>query len=137
MAVYQKVLQYAQTTRGFYEITEAVATFVQECRVEVGVANVFLKHTSASLMINENADPSVLKDLDLYMRELAEDRDYFSHTYEGADDMPSHIKSALLGVTLSIPITTSRLNIGTWQGIYLCEHRDHSYQREIIVTVYG
>ena len=137
MLVHQKSLYLEQTQRGFYEVTAEISSFVHECGVETGMVNLFLKHTSASLMINENADPSVLTDLDNYMRELAEGRDYFTHTYEGDDDMPSHIKSALLGVTLTVPVTKGRLNLGTWQGIYLCEHRDHASQREIVMTVYG
>lgn len=106
--------------------------------VEIGLLHLMLQHTSASLTINENADPSVRKDMESFFNHtVAEDTPYFIHTYEGADDMPAHIKSSLLGCELTIPIQQGRLALGTWQGIILGEHRDHGGSRSIIATLHG
>jgi len=122
---------------GFYDITSDISHVVRESSVEIGIVHIFLKHTSASLTINENADALVVKDFRNFLTELADGKDYYEHTYEGSDDMPSHIKSSLLGVSLQVPITDGRLNLGTWQGIYLCEHRFESSVREVVVTMMG
>ena len=105
---------------------------------ESGLLNVFVKHTSCGLTINENADPDVRTDLDNILDNLVPERQpYYEHTIEGDDDMPAHAKSSLMGVSLTIPVTNHRLNLGTWQGIYLCEFRDHGGERTIVLTVYS
>ena len=102
-----------------------------------GIVNCFLLHTSASLTINENADPDVRKDLEMALGKIAPETWPYVHTEEGPDDMPAHVKSSLLGCSLNIPITNGRLNLGTWQGIYLCEHRNHPTRRSIVITASG
>lgn len=107
-------------------------------RIETGLMNLFLRHSSASLTINENADPSARRDLEVHLDTLAPERaPHYSHTFEGDDDMPAHIKSSLLGVSLTIPVQDGALCLGTWQGIYLCEHRDHGGRRELVATLFG
>lgn len=125
--------------RGFHLVTDEVRQKVPEIRdYAIGLAHLFIQHTSASLALNENADPSVRQDMEAYFTEaVPEDAPYFIHTYEGPDDMPAHIKAALLGSSLSIPISDGRLNLGTWQGIYLCEHRNRPHRRRVVVTLYG
>jgi len=104
---------------------------------EKGLLNIFIKHTSAALTLNENADPSVRHDLDTAMREIVtENTSHYTHTMEGSDDMPAHIKSSLFGQSLTIPISEGHLNIGTWQGIYLCEFRNRKHRRRLVLTVY-
>ena len=123
--------------RGYYLITDKIISSVQESLVgvEVGLLHLFLQHSSASLTINENADPTVREDFKRFEEHLVP-RDFpYRHDYEGEDDMPAHIKSSLMGCQLSIPITAGRLALGTWQGIYLCEHRDQSHQRHILLTL--
>ncbi len=105
--------------------------------VETGLLHLFIKHTSASLSINENADPTVREDMENFYTDIADDKPYYIHTYEGADDMPAHIKASMLGSSLTIPITNGRMNLGTWQGIYLGEHREHGGNRRIIMTLYA
>lgn len=133
----QKSLKYEDLKMGFYDITSDINKLIANSDIEIGLVHIFLKHTSASLTINENADPLVLKDFRNFLDELADDKEYYEHTYEGTDDMPSHIKSSLLGVSLQVPLSDGRLNLGTWQGIYLCEHRYVSSVREVVVTVLG
>ena len=125
--------------RGFHLVTDEIRQKVPEIsRYAVGVAHLFIQHTSASLALNENADPSVRQDMEAYFtKTVPEDAPYFIHTYEGPDDMPAHIKAVVLGSSLSIPISNGRLNLGTWQGIYLCEHRNRPYQRRLVVTLSG
>ena len=107
-------------------------------RFVLGLAHFFIQHTSAALALNENADPSVRTDLEAHFNQLAtENAPYYIHTYEGADDMPAHIKAVLLGSSLTLPIRHGRLNLGTWQGIYLCEHRDRARGRHLVVTLHG
>jgi secondary thiamine-phosphate synthase enzyme len=106
-------------------------------RIQVGMLHLFLRHTSASLTINENADVDVRRDLDMALHHIVPDRLSFRHSMEGRDDMPAHVKSSLMGVSLQIPISEGRLMLGTWQGIYLCEHRSLGHRREIICTLYG
>ncbi|NVK54131.1 MAG: YjbQ family protein [Alteromonadaceae bacterium] len=125
--------------RGFHIITDKLMAGLPQIKhVEIGLLHLMLQHTSASLTINENADPSVRKDMESFFNHtVAEDTPYFIHTYEGADDMPAHIKSSLLGCELTIPIQQGRLALGTWQGIILGEHRDHGGSRSIIATLHG
>ncbi len=137
MRVFQKTLTLPPKPRGFHLITDEVEALVKSSSITVGIAHIFLQHTSASLSINENADPSVRKDFETFFTDIADDKPYYIHTYEGSDDMPAHIKSSLLGNSLTIPVTNGRLNLGTWQGIYLGEHRDFGGSRKIVVTVYG
>jgi secondary thiamine-phosphate synthase enzyme len=103
----------------------------------VGILHVFLQHTSASLCLNENADPDVPRDLELALSAIAREDFPYAHTVEGPDDMPAHVKSAMLGAAVSVPIAAGRLCLGTWQGIYLCEHRDHGGSRRLVLTVHG
>ena len=131
----QVKLQLQPKGRGYYEITSKIASAFKSLP-ETGLLHIFLHHTSAGLMINENADPTVLSDLENYTNELVpEDIPYFVHTYEGPDDMPAHIKSMLYGCQLSIPITDGRIDLGTWQGVFLCEFRNHPTARRITLTV--
>ena len=126
MKYFQTELRLNPLPRGFHLITENIKKAIPEIsKIEVGFLNVFIKHTSASLTINENADPTVRVDFESHFNEMVpEDAPYYIHTYEGPDDMPAHIKASLLGNSVQIPITKGVLNLGTWQGIYLCEHRD-------------
>ncbi|GKV74985.1 hypothetical protein PEC106568_01590 [Pectobacterium carotovorum subsp. carotovorum] len=125
--------------RGFHLVTDEILAQVTGLRqINVGLMHVFIKHTSAALTINENADPTVRQDFESFFNRLVpEDEPYYRHTYEGSDDMPAHLKGSLLGNSLTIPITNGRLNIGTWQGIYLCEHRNHGGNRSLVVTLNG
>ena len=123
--------------RGFHLITQEVLTQVEQLP-EAGIFHLFIKHTSAGLTINENADPSVRVDFEaVFNRLMPENEPYLTHTMEGSDDMPAHIKSALVGSNVSIPITSGQLNLGTWQGIYLCEFRNYGGQRKLVATVYS
>jgi secondary thiamine-phosphate synthase enzyme len=106
-------------------------------KIKMGILHLFLRHTSASLTINENADADVRRDLDMALHHIVPDRLNFRHSMEGRDDMPAHVKSSLMGVTLQIPVREGRLMLGTWQGIYLCEHRSLGHSREIVCTLYG
>ncbi|BES86168.1 MULTISPECIES: secondary thiamine-phosphate synthase enzyme YjbQ [Pectobacterium] len=126
-------------SRGFHLVTDEILAQVTALRqINVGLMQVFIKHTSAALTINENADPTVRQDFESFFNRLVpEDEPYYRHTYEGSDDMPAHLKGSLLGNSLTIPITNGRLNIGTWQGIYLCEHRNHGGSRSLVVTLNG
>lgn len=124
--------------QGFYEITDRVATFVGSQQVDMGLLTVFLHHTSASLMIQENADPTVQEDfLAFFQRLVPEDGRSYRHGYEGPDDMPAHIKSALTTVQLSIPVSDAELDLGTWQGVYLVEHRYRPHRRRITLHLLG
>jgi secondary thiamine-phosphate synthase enzyme len=126
--------------RGFYLITHLIEREMppEARQLRVGLAHVFIHHTSAGLTLNENADPTVRSDFESHFNQMVpENAPYYRHTYEGPDDMPAHIKASLLGSSVTVPITNGRLNTGTWQGIYLCEHRDHGGGRTITVTVQG
>jgi secondary thiamine-phosphate synthase enzyme len=120
-------------------VTDQIERAVPEIRdIKAGVAHVFIKHTSASLTLNENADPTVRADFESHFDvTVPEGAPYYRHTSEGPDDMPAHLKASLLGSAVALPITSGRLNLGTWQGIYLCEHRDHGGPRRIVVTLVG
>jgi secondary thiamine-phosphate synthase enzyme len=137
--IFQQELSLPAFERGYHLITrqvEAACPFLAE--LQTGLLHVFLQHTSASLTINENADPSVRHDFGSYFDRLApEQAPYFTHTQEGPDDMPAHLKTALLDSSLTIPISRGRLNMGTWQGIYLCEHRNQGGRRRLVLTAWG
>ncbi|WP_457935972.1 secondary thiamine-phosphate synthase enzyme YjbQ [Mesorhizobium sp. 10J20-29] len=142
MTAAQTLLTLATRRQGLYEITERVASFVDEAGVETGLLTAFVRHTSCSLLIQENADPDVRRDLEQFFRRLVPPSDdpsmrWVVHTTEGPDDMPAHIKAALTAVSLSIPVTQGRLALGTWQGIYLFEHRDSPHRREIVLHLSG
>ncbi len=137
--IFQKEISLKPRKRGFHLITEEVLQNFSEIKeIEIGFLQVFIKHTSASLTINENADPTVLEDFESHFNKLVpENQPYYKHTQEGPDDMPAHIKSALTGISVQIPITSGKLNLGTWQGIYLCEHRNKGGSRKLVLTAYG
>ena len=133
--VFQKTVSLRSFPRGFHIITNEVEKHLPKM---TGIVNVFIKHTSASLTINENADPSVRKDFETHFNKLvSEEETHFTHTFEGSDDMTSHIKSSLLGSSVTFPIKDGISLFGTWQGIYLCEHRNNGGSRKIIITAYG
>ena len=135
----QKEIHLNARSRGFHLITHELLHELPELRnFKVGMMNVFIMHTSASLTINENADPSVREDFESYFNHaVPENEPYYQHQDEGADDMPAHLKSSILGSSLNIPIADGRPKLGTWQGIYLCEHRDYGGSRRIVVTLQG
>ncbi|MEN9681327.1 MAG: hypothetical protein RLZZ627_1220 [Pseudomonadota bacterium] len=135
----QKTLTLSVRPRGFHLVTRDIIEQLPELReIRVGLAHFFLLHTSASLTVNENADPDVRRDMERQFQELVpEGAPYYTHVMEGDDDMPAHVKSSLLGVSLMVPIASGRLKLGTWQGIYLGEHRDHGGARQMVVTLNG
>ena len=139
MKSFQKEIKLPPYKRGFHLITSTILQHIPEIKeIETGMLNVFIKHTSASLTINENADASVRTDFESHINKMVpENAPYYIHTYEGPDDMPAHIKSSLMGASVQIPISAGRLNLGTWQGIYLCEHRNHGGARSIVITAFG
>jgi secondary thiamine-phosphate synthase enzyme len=139
MKFHQTEIRLPEFPRGFHLITDLIERQVPEiASLNVGLAHVFIKHTSASLSLNENADPTVRADFESHLNRLVpEDAPYYQHRFEGPDDMPAHLKSSLLGSAVTIPITAGRLNLGTWQGIYLCEHRDRGGRRRLVVTAIG
>lgn len=135
----QKEIRLTPRARGFHLITAEILQQLPELAdFSVGLVHIFIQHTSASLTINENADPTVRVDFEsVFNRLVPEDQPYYRHTLEGSDDLPAHIKASLLGPSVTLPLTSGRLNLGTWQGIYLCEHRDHGGSRRLLVTVQG
>lgn len=135
----QKEIRLEAKPRGFSLVTdEIVAQLPELLSLDVGMVNIFIKHTSASLTINENADVTVREDFERYFnRAVPENEPYYEHTYEGSDDMPAHLKSSILGCSLNIPLTAGALNMGIWQGIYLCEHRNHGGPRTLLITLQG
>lgn len=135
----QKSVKLQAKPRGFHLVSDEILEALPEISsINVGLLHLFLQHTSASLSINENADRSVRRDMESHFNQLApEDAPYYEHTYEGSDDMPAHIKSALLGCEMSLPITQGHLQLGTWQGIYLGEHRNSASSRSLIATLAG
>ncbi len=139
MSWLQKEITLAPKPRGFHLVTQEILAQLPELReFQVGLAHIFIKHTSASLALNENVDPTVRQDMETFFSRLVPDgAPYFLHSYEGPDDMPAHIKAVLLGSSVTVPVTQGRFNLGTWQGIYLCEHRDHGGRRRLVVTVTG
>ncbi|MDX5628736.1 MULTISPECIES: secondary thiamine-phosphate synthase enzyme YjbQ [unclassified Brenneria] len=135
----QHEIRLKPKARGFHLITDEVLAQVSELRrIRVGLMHVFIQHTSASLTLNENADPTVRQDFERFFNRLVpEDEPYYRHVDEGSDDMPAHLKGSLLGSSLTLPISNGRLNVGIWQGIYLCEHRNHGGGRTLVVTLQG
>ena len=135
----QRTIRLSARPRGFHLVTDEIEEAVPELRdVSVGLAHLFLRHTSASLTLNENASPDVRDDFEAYFNEtVPEDAPYWTHTFEGPDDMPAHIKASLLGPSLSLPVSSGRLALGTWQGVYLCEHRDRGGARSLLATLHG
>ncbi len=139
MTVIQRKVTLTAYPRGFHLITNEVLSRLPEMRtMKAGTLQVFIQHTSASLTLNENADPTVRQDFESHFNEMVpEDQPYYRHTYEGSDDMPAHIKASLLGASVSLPVTEGQINTGTWQGIYLCEHRNNASPRNLILTLMG
>ena len=135
----QEEIKLSAKKRGFHLITSELLTLSQNIKsFDVGQLHLFIKHTSASLTINENADPDVRKDLESHFNQFApENAHYYQHTLEGSDDMPAHIKNCILGTSLTVPISNGMLNMGIWQGIYLCEHRNHASGRSLVATIQG
>ncbi|MDD9880443.1 MAG: secondary thiamine-phosphate synthase enzyme YjbQ [Candidatus Marinimicrobia bacterium] len=135
----QKEITIDPKPRGFHLITDEVIMGCPDMqKIEVGIMQVYIKHTSASLTINEDADPTVRADFESHFNQMVpENAPYYQHTFEGSDDMPAHLKSSILGSSVNIPISNGKLNLGTWQGIYLCEHRNHGGSRRLVVTVQG
>ena len=135
----QKIIHLRARPRGFHLVSDEVIDSLPElASIEAGLVHLFLQHTSASLSINENADSSVRRDMESHFNQLApENAPHYEHTYEGPDDMPAHIKSGLLGCEITIPVTQGRLRLGTWQGIYLGEHRNSAGSRSLIATLSG
>jgi len=136
---FQKIITISESKRGFVLITDQIMSEIPEINeFKIGILHLFIKHTSASLTINENADPTVREDLEQHFNHsVPENAPFYQHTMEGPDDMPAHIKSTLIGNSLTVPISEGLLNLGTWQGIYLCEHRNHPHSRKIIATING
>ena len=139
MEIIQKELVLKPKPRGFHLITREVEALLPEITdITAGMAFLHLKHTSASLTLNENADPDVRRDMEsIFNHMVRENEQWYVHTLEGPDDMPAHAKSSILGPQLSLPLTNGRFNLGTWQGIYLCEHRNHGGARRMVVTLLG
>ncbi|REJ70453.1 MAG: YjbQ family protein [Planctomycetota bacterium] len=138
MSWIQRTLQLPPRPRGFHLITRHVLEAMPEVEQrQIGLLHVFIRHTSASLTINENADPDVRVDLESSLNHLAPEDFPYVHTCEGPDDMPAHVKSSLLGSSLSVPVSEGRLALGTWQGIYLAEHRDRAGSRQVVLTLQG
>ncbi len=139
MKYFQKEISIPASPRGFHLITGKIKDAMPELKeVNIGTLQIFIKHTSAGLSLNENADPSVRRDFEKFFSRLVpENISYFEHTMEGSDDMPAHIKNALVGNTVSVPVTNGSLNLGTWQGVYLCEFRDHGGSRDLVLTLMG
>ena len=139
MKIFQQAFAIRERKRGFHLITDEIINAFPELKeIKIGICQVFIQHTSASLTINENTDPTVRVDFEMYFNKAVPENDPdYEHDYEGSDDMPAHLKAALLGASVTIPIRNGRLALGTWQGIYLCEHRNHGGQRKIMVTAWG
>ncbi|GGZ64312.1 secondary thiamine-phosphate synthase enzyme YjbQ [Mesonia mobilis] len=139
MKVIQKEIRLQPKSRGFHLITSEIEAELPELKeISAGILKVFIKHTSAGLTINENADPTVRDDFESHIDKMVpENMPYYKHTYEGADDMPAHIKSSLMGSSIEIPVTNGHLNLGTWQGIYLGEFRNHGGARKLVLTLMG
>ena len=135
----QREITLRPRPRGFHLVTGEIVEAVPELRdVRVGLAHVFIRHTSASLTLNENASPDVRRDFESWFNAVVpENAPFWTHTIEGPDDMPAHIKASVLGPALTVPVSRGRFALGTWQGVYLCEHRDHGGARSLMVTVFG
>jgi secondary thiamine-phosphate synthase enzyme len=138
MKIFQQTISLSKP-RGFHLITQQVVQALPQLKeINTGICQVFLQHTSASLSVNENADPTVRKDFEMFFNKTVPENDpQYSHDSEGPDDMPAHLKSSLLGCSVQIPVRHGKLALGTWQGIYLCEHRNHGGGRDIVITLWG
>lgn len=139
MKIYQQSVQLRERNRGFHIITSEITRSLPElAEIQTGICQVFIQHTSASLTINENADPTVRKDFEMFFSKTVKENDpEYQHDYEGSDDMPAHLKASMLGSSVTIPIRHGQLALGIWQGIYLCEHRNFGGSRNIIITAWG
>ena len=139
MKWYQKEMTLKSRGRGFHLVTDEVVSQLPEVKnINIGLMHILIKHTSASITLNENFDPDVRSDMDKYFNKVVrENETWYDHNSEGSDDMPAHIKSTIIGNSLTIPITNGKLNLGTWQGIYLCEHHNHAGSRKIVITIFG
>jgi secondary thiamine-phosphate synthase enzyme len=137
MTHYQKLLRIKTVGKSLHKITAQVQTIVAASGISTGICHLFLRHTSASLIIQENADPDVLEDLENFLSKLVSESGSYIHSTEGPDDMPAHIRTVLTHTSEQIPIAQNRLLLGTWQGIYLWEHRQHGYSRELVVHIMG
>lgn len=139
MKFFQKEISLSPFPRGYHLITNEILRSLPEIsEIKSGMLHVFIKHTSASLTINENADPTVRSDFERHMNVMVpENASYYKHTFEGSDDMPAHIKASLMGASVQIPITEGQVNLGIWQGVYLCEHRDSGGQRKLVLSAFG
>jgi secondary thiamine-phosphate synthase enzyme len=139
MKIFQKTITLPPKKRGFHLVTSEIARAIDgELQFSKGICHIFIMHTSASLTINENADPTVRKDFETYFNKAVPENDPdYLHNTEGADDMPAHIKSSMLGSSVTVPVTNRKLSLGTWQGIYLCEHRNNADEREVVITIWG
>jgi secondary thiamine-phosphate synthase enzyme len=139
MKLFQNEIVLEARRRGFHLVTDEIVEQLPVLQnIKTGIASILIKHTSASLTLNENYDPDVRTDMESYFSNaVKENEPFYLHTSEGSDDMPAHIKSSLIGSTLTIPITDGSFNLGTWQGIYLCEHRNHGGRRKLVVTIFG
>lgn len=137
--MFQQLLRLRERQRGFHLITvEVLQAIPQLAEIKAGMCQVFIRHTSASLTINENADPTVRTDFEMYFNKAVPENDVdYLHDYEGPDDMPAHLKAAMLGSSVLMPVNNGKLALGTWQGIYLCEHRDHGGSRELVISAWG
>lgn len=138
MKIVQKNLSLAEKKRGFHLITKEINNALSLGNIDTGICHIFIKHTSASLTINENADPTVRADFEMFFNKVVKENDPdYLHDYEGPDDMPAHLKSSLLDSSLTIPIENGILALGTWQGVYLCEHRNYGGIRKLVITAWG
>jgi secondary thiamine-phosphate synthase enzyme len=139
MKIFQQGISLQQRKRGFHLITEEIVRALPQLReLKMGIIQVFIQHTSASLSINENADPTVRRDFEMYFNKVVPENDPdYQHDYEGSDDMPAHLKAAMLGCSVMIPIRNGRMDLGIWQGIYLCEHRNDGGNRNLVITAWG
>lgn len=139
MIIHQQHFSLKEKRRGFHVITDDVTNAIPQInQIKIGMLQLFIQHTSASLSINENADPTVRQDFEMFFNKTVKENDPdYLHDYEGCDDMPAHLKASILGSSVTIPITNGRLAFGTWQGIYLCEHRNYGGSRQFVVTVWG
>lgn len=139
MTWYQKSIRLPALKRGYHLITDLIVAELPELeQIQIGLAHIFIRHTSASLTINEDADPTVRQDFESHFNKMVpENAPYYRHNSEGPDDMPAHLKASILGSSVTVPITGGKLNLGTWQGVYLCEHRNQATRRWLVITLQG
>lgn len=139
MTMFQQSIVLNKKKRGFHLITQEIVEAVPQLTdITIGLCHIFIQHTSASISLNENADPTVRKDFEMFFNKAVPENDPdYSHNYEGSDDMPAHLKASLLGSSITLPISNGKLALGTWQGIYLCEHRNAAGSRKLVVTIWG